>query len=788
MSANIALIKQPWSLLTKAKTLEPLINVLQHANVLPMIRLRYDAFESTDTIYLQEIFKQLRTSKLVVRSSFSQEDSAQTSMAGIFTSVTNVLNTEQLKNAIQKVFNSYPQNFAHSEEVLIQPMAKDIAHCGVIFTQEQNTSAPYFIISDDTSGQTDTVTSGAQGDIDTYYVRRGTEPRRPLLKLLLALANELMQGFQSTTLDIEYAIDRGGNVWLFQVRTLICVNKRPSIEHNLVATNNIYEKIKLSMQVHPFLFGSSTVFGVMPDWNPAEIIGLYPKPLALSLYKSLITDSTWAYQRHNYGYRNLRSFPLMVDFMGIPYIDVRVSFNSFLPKDISPALGNKLVDYYLEQLRSNPKSHDSVEFDIVLSCYTPSLENKLLNLQKHGFSTSQCSEISSHLRNLTNKIIDPRTGLWIQDLHRIEKLKQRYKQTIQGFSEPVSRIYWLLEDCKRYGTLPFAGLARAAFIAVQLMQSMLENKVLTHEEYHGFLGSLKTVSSKMQSDLTRLSKTQFLNEYGHLRPGTYDISSPRYDDAPEYYFDWDQFDKFEENDDPSTYSEGLKNSISPITYARIEAMLTEHGINHSADSLLHFIKSAIEGREYAKFIFTRSLSDAMEEFVLLGEQLGFTRNQMAFSNINIINQLMTGCEDHKTVIQQSIHHGENLYKTAQSIKLPTLICTPSDVYEFKVSESQPNFITQMNVTASVINCSDKSNLVDKIVFITSADPGYDWIFSHKIKGFVTAFGGCNSHMAIRAAELNIPAVIGVGEPNFELWGQAELLSIDCETNVVRIIK
>ena len=33
-----------------------------------------------------------------------------------------------------------------------------------------------------------------------------------------------------------------------------------------------------------------TAFGVMPDWNPAEIIGIRPRPLALSLYQEIMTD------------------------------------------------------------------------------------------------------------------------------------------------------------------------------------------------------------------------------------------------------------------------------------------------------------------------------------------------------------------------------------------------------------------------------------------------------------------------------------------------------------------
>ena len=47
--------------------------------------------------------------------------------------------------------------------------------------------------------------------------------------------------------------------------------------------------------------------------------------------------------------------------------------------------------------------------------------------------------------------------------------------------------------------------------------------------------------------------------------------------------------------------------------------------------------------------------------------------------------------------------------------------------------------------------------------IENADPGFDFIFSHNIKGLITAFGGPNSHMSIRCNEFGIPAAIGIGE-------------------------
>ncbi len=56
--------------------------------------------------------------------------------------------------------------------------------------------------------------------------------------------------------------------------------------------------------------------------------------------------------------------------------------------------------------------------------------------------------------------------------------------------DKISRIYWLIEDCKRYGTLPFAGLARAGFIAVQLLQSFVAAGVISAEEHATFMTSV----------------------------------------------------------------------------------------------------------------------------------------------------------------------------------------------------------------------------------------------------------------------------------------------------------
>src|SRR4051812_29532121 len=97
------------------------------------------------------------------------------------------------------------------------------------------------------------------------------------------------------------------------------------------------------------------MFGEMPDWNPAAKIGTAPRPLARSLYENLITDSAWAKARAELGYRDLSGRPLMVSLGGRVFIDVRESFNSFLPAPLPDTIGEKLVCAWLAKLKNAPE-------------------------------------------------------------------------------------------------------------------------------------------------------------------------------------------------------------------------------------------------------------------------------------------------------------------------------------------------------------------------------------------------------------------------------------------------
>lgn len=766
---------------TKAGSLVQLAGRLRSALILPQVLFRVADWRRDASACLACLHK-TGWSNMAVRSSSGREDGEQASAAGVYESCLNVA-VEDLAAAIERVLDSMGGQAAlPDDQFFIQPMVADVCLAGVGFSLDPATLAPYFVINyDEGSGRTDSVTSGRSNELKTFYAHHCASQIPPKLAPVVVLLRELQALFDRQAIDIEFAVDGLGRLFLLQVRPLVLTGEPADAAAHGKLVRLIHERIARGIRPQPFLHGERTVFGVMPDWNPAEIIGVRPRPLALSLYRELVTDMIWAYQRNNYGYRNLRSFPLMLHFHGLPYIDVRVSFNSFIPRDIDGALADKLVNYYIERLLAAPNLHDKVEFEIVFSCYTLDLPQRLQALQERGFTKAECQRLADSLRDLTNRIVHNETGLWRTDRQKLDVLLARRDEILSAGTDPITRIYWLLEDCRRYGTLPFAGLARAGFIAVQLLRSLVTVGVLDLREYDAFLRGLNTVSGQMTQDLAQLDRTTFLARYGHLRPGTYDILSPRYDEAPDLYFDW-QHQGVEPSRDEGRFA------LSLAQMREISRLLGEHGLSHDVVGLFDFLQAGIELREYAKFVFTRNLSDALSLFRELGHDLGFSAEDMSYANIQVIKELHAASAEPKELIAASIEEGRRRYAETCQIILPPLITRAEDALCFHMPQSEPNFITQRQVTAAVVDYQQRDRLQGAIVVIPSADPGFDWIFSHRIAGFITAYGGTNSHMAIRANELGLPAVIGAGEVLYRQWAAAQVLNIDCANRRVEVLR
>ena len=141
----------------------------------------------------------------------------------------------------------------------------------------------------------------------------------------------------------------------------------------------------------------------------------------------------------------------------------------------------------------------------------------------------------------------------------------------------------------------------------------------------------------------------------------------------------------------------------------------------------------------------------------------------------------------KSKILYLYNKNSQIKKINELIKLPSLILDKSNLFVAPYQVNLPNFITKKKTEGegAQLKMNELSKKLDnKIVFIENADPGYDWIFSYKIKGLVTKYGGINSHMSIRCAELSLPAVIGCGEQIYSELIKKKNIHIDCSNSLI----
>ena len=698
--------------------------------------------------------------KIIVRSSSVYEDKAKGSMAGLFESVPNInpKNSNDLETSINKVIDSY-KNYKNKEnEIFIQEMIEDVKISGVVTSCDLSNYSPFYKINYSKKNTLE-VTSGGK-ETKSYYCFFSHKPKNLYFRKIKKLIDDLKKIYNNNYIEIEFAISKK-KIYLLQVRPI--KPNREIKEGEFFFYNNvvrkIYKKIVKLQKPSPILLGKTTMFGVMPDWNPAEIIGIKPRMLALSLYKELITDQIWSKNRSSLGFKNIEQNQLMVTFFGTPYVDIRTDFNSWIPDNLSKKLSEKLVNYYLRKYKNDKTLHDKIEFEILLTCYTPSTERKLQLLNNSGFTKTEINKIRNGLKMINYKTINSLKNYKFN----IEILKKLQKKIIKSKLYFIDKIFYLIHDCKKYGTISFAGSARCGFLANELLNSFVQEGILSKVEKMQFLSNnINTVMSEMLTDFNKMKKFFFTKKYGHLRPNTYDILTKNYLEGYNTYFG---------NKKKILIKPKKKFKFSEKQHKQINKFLKKSKLKIKSKSLILFIKESIEQREYAKFVFTKSIDAIFENLSKYFKRLKISHKNIANLDINLLLKLYYNL-DYPDVINSlvsNIDENEKNYELNKLVKFPDNICSPSDILEYREIENKVNFFGNKVICEDVIyiNKNFSSKVKNKIVCIDNADPGYDFLFNKNIKGLITRYGGANSHMSIRCAELSITSAIGVGDKKFE---------------------
>ncbi len=730
---------------------------------------------------------------VAIRSSRKIEDGSLASFAGQFKSILNVniFDDQSLFNAITQVIESYSHPELpppeEEDEVLVQVMLSPIIVSGVIMTRDIANGGPYYVIEfDDLSGRTDTVTSGT--NVVKKVLIHHDVPESSIIsqrvKTMVRMARSVEGHCGRIPLDIEFALSDESTTSLFQVRQIAVSHKWRNNITRLVDTSLSRAASFLEKRFRPRqgIHGAAGMLGNMTDWNPAEMIGPRPNPLSESLYRTLITSAIWRDARDQQGYHRVPDDELMVAVESFAYIDIRLSLNSFLPKGLDPVLAEALVTAQLRRLSDKPELHDKVEFEV---CSTVADFTFLDDLRKRYpgvLSSAQESELQERLTALTAGLVrhGPDSPI-VGDMSTIlnfEKLLRNSSSVAP--THAIQTISYLLSLCRHYGTLPFAKLARHGFIAEALWRSTVRRGGISEDRFLQLKRSVRTIAGDMMDDLRDAvihpdNRPAFLERYGHLRPGAYDILSDRYDKRPEILF----------SSVPPDRAESVPFQLTPAEIANVGLLLAEAKIPINAQDLARYTEEAVAGREYAKFVFTRAVSHCLELLLEWGHQIGLNAEELNFLAIDdILRSHISSAEADRKALSEIINRRRGFREDTEGLQLNYILRDPGDLYIAPVHRALPTFISQTRLAAKVIkltpsSANAKADLKGKIVCIEHADPGFDWIFTKGIAGLITQYGGANSHMAVRCAEFGLPAAIGCGELLFSQASAAHSLLLDC---------
>lgn len=759
---------------------ETLLSIKLKKSIIPYLKRYYvkDYLKNKETTFkdIQKLFK----SKVAIRSSFD-EDGEKKSNAGKYTSSLNV-NPEKTKSLdfnINKVISSFnKKKDILKQQFFVQLMVPNVKLSGVVTTIDLKSHTKKYVINYFQGKNTTFVTSGKKNTKVIKYIDNIKYKLHSPFNKLIQSVKEIENLFYYP-LDIEFIIDKNNKVHIVQIRKLI-TKKIKKINFSLVEKySKLEKKINKLKKNHYNLLGKDTYFGVMPDWNPAEIIGIKPKPLALSLYQELITNKIWSESRKNYGYKDVTNYHLMTTFYGTPYVDMRIDLNSWLPKDLDNKIQIKLLNHYLMKFKKSRHLHDKIEKDIIFTSYNLDTENRVNYELSHIFDSKDKKKIISSLKNLNLIALEQQK----KDIHKINKLIEIQNKIESSNMYYLEKVYWHIEECKKYGTLPFVGLARCGFIGINLLNSLVSVGIFSDYDRKVFLQGINTITSSMNKDLGKSKKSNFLKKYGHIRPNTYEINSLNYKDGFNVYF--------EKNIIKKRNSKFLRFQINQKQITQLNKFIKKSNFNFTHKEFLEFIENSIKYREYSKFVFSKSIDLIFFNIKEFSKKFSINQEDLSFLDLDQIVNFYFNLSFKSPIknITDNVKKNKKEFKLNSQIDLPRVIIETKDLYLDIPKDITPNFITNKNVHSPIHIMSDMhiDKLKNKIVCIENADPGYDFIFSKGIKGLITKFGGYNSHMAIRCNELNLPAAIGVGDEIYNNFVDGSIINLDCLNKKIELL-
>lgn len=681
-------------------------------------------------------------SKAAVRSSALGEDGAEMSYAGAFQTFLNVPMTEKDltravkdvqghgKRKLAKVFNRAAEK---TMGVVVQHMVENPDFAGVCLSQGFGAEDAGYMLLNFREGLGDSLVGGTDNGRTLRVLRNtpfsdATLAQFPFLPRLMQSVDSIEKHFDGKPLDMEFAT-KNGEVYILQARPL--VTQMPATAQMRTTA----QKAVHALTPQVAAIAENDMLGDMTDINPRELLGQSPHPANVALFRVMFADDVVEDARAAMGYAPLHT-GLLREVGGKPYVSVRAAAYSMRPQGISTAVYDKMVDIYLDILRTDPSLQDKVEFAVFIT----NTEQLPAFFAKYGdrLSANEQTEITMAFER-TQTRLEQQTKVYCAGY---AEMLQAYRRAFAGLTADSGEqeIVSVLQQ----GTRLFVQTARLAFYKKALCDTMFGEKAVQN-----MLVSLGTPSEQLQRDLFKYARGQIGEEdlvqrYGHLRAGQMDMFVPSYG------------------------ADISKNLDLPRYRAMTEAEIS------AAEKAMSDKHASLERALTA-------LSADQQEHVNNLRVLIAAREQVKHEFMRAYDLLAT---------RQKARYAATPHAAVPPVLLPAVLTRKTDLACLEVGNAKGTYFGKGRIEALPVLVTDdnlqalkRGDVEGRILIMDHADPGYDFLLMFNPAAIITRIGGPASHIAIRVNEHGIPACIGCGiDPATVDLTKSYVLDCDAKTH------
>jgi rifampicin phosphotransferase len=745
-----------------------------------------------------DAYRRLGAGRVAVRSSATAEDLPDASFAGQQDTFLNVSGEQELLSAIRRCWDSLHSDRAVAYRdaneigtdvhmaVVVQRMV-DAKAAGVLFTANPLTGTRAEMVVDAAPGLGDVVVDGSV--IADHYVLDGTPPRtggcldRGQLDALRDAGARVQESFGSPQ-DIEWAIDRDGELWLLQSRAITTLFPLPPRTDDLRV---YFEMGHMQGMLRPFTpAGMSAMTHGAKLWMDSaglsggafgDAMGIVPVGGRLFMdFSDLLRNkrfrSRLPQMMEVYGPRNVEIVQrLLTDPRFAPT-------TGGLPFPVAPLLKKSLVVV--------PKA----KFELIRTLINPDAA------RERAFRATEKLKRQARAPEFANS-----------------QQRLRFAEEVQRDFMTASEVIWPL----------FIGI-----LLGQLPKSLLKG-VATTSELDTVLGGLPhNVTTEMDLALWRLTTglddearellrstppaeltdryragelpdiglDDFLASYGHRAPAEVDVGMPRWSEDPTQIFA--TIAGYLRITDP----EQAPDRRFEKSAARAEAMIDELFQRarrerpvraHLARFLMRRARKLTGLRELGKFAWLYSLQAVREQLLRIGDDLsrrGLLERpgDVLFLELDEIRAAVGGSDQSTLAAERKARYGREVRRRA----VPIAVLSDGTDLEAAAPPAPAADGALVGLGASPGKVTGPARVVHdpatariepgEILVATTTDPGWTPLFM-TASGLVTETGSPMAHGPTVAREYGIPAVICVRDATTEIT-TGQIITVDATSGTV----